>query len=208
MQGPKHEREYYEQASRDQARAASQDPERRAARWRGHLVNAKAGVVALGLIGAVLVVAVLLGSLRLINYGMTRTREMIGPPPEARTAVKQFLHVVDIGDIDRAYELMSTRAKTEVSRSQLKKLMTDPSNLGRFDGYKKLYVERSWILTRIDVNPDFRRHQVTLEGSVVYDNAPDATFRAVVEKEGDEWKILEISVDAPSGQGDDTGHEA
>lgn len=198
MQGPRHEREVYEQARRDQARAASQDPERRVARWRGHLVNAKAAGVALGLMGVALAILMLLGSLRLIHYGIMRTREMAGPPPEARTVVKQFLHTVDIGDADRAYELMSTRAKMDVSRSQLKESMEESGDLGRFERYKRLYVERSWILTRIDVNPDFRRHRATLMESVMYDNAADATFRAVVEKEGEEWRILKIEVSAPS----------
>ena len=197
MPGPFSERDQYARLAREEATRVAQSAEWNASRRRSRITVARASLVALGALVAGVALFLVLGHLRIMHLGFTTTGYLHAPPPEARAVLKQFLHAVDIGDVDRAYDLMSTRAKAALSREQLEESIAPGGELRWFRGYKSLTVTQSHRLVHWDINPDYRVHQLTLQGAVDYQSVEGVTLLAVMDLVEGAWKVHGVSLDSP-----------
>ncbi len=109
----------------------------------------------------------------------------------------EFMRAVENKDTARAYTLVSTRASKVWTASAIQDL-TRGYNYVLFGGYRSLEMDDATIGFQSSPNPDEPQGIVAqVSGIVLYDCGYRGSFEAVLEKEGDNWKIFGIAVTVP-----------
>ncbi len=109
----------------------------------------------------------------------------------------EFMRAVENKDTARAYNLVSTRATKVWTTSAIQDL-TKGYNYFLFEGYRSLQVNDATIGFQSSPDPDEPQGIVArVSGIVLYDCGYTGSFEAVLEKEGDNWKIFGIAVTVP-----------
>lgn len=109
----------------------------------------------------------------------------------------EFMLAVENKDTSHAYTLVSTRATKAWTMSAIQDL-TKGYNYVLFEGYRSLQVQDGTIGFESSSDPDQPQGIVArVSGIVIYDRGYTGSFEAVLEKEGDNWRILGIQITVP-----------
>jgi hypothetical protein len=108
-----------------------------------------------------------------------------------------FMRAVEDKDTARAYTFMSRRATKLWAMSRMEGMIKG-NNYVIFDGYRSLQVSDITIGFQSSPQPGEPQGIVAqVSGSVTYDCGYTGDFEAVLEKEGDNWRIFGIQVNVP-----------
>jgi len=149
------------------------------------------------IVGCVLLVGLCLClSICGIYFGST-IYQSIAERDNVAAVIDKFMVAMAAKDTNQAYALFSTRARRQFAISKLED-MIDGSNYALFDGYGKVEVLNINLGNYLNTNPDAPQGLVAkVDGKVTYRGGFAGTFQAVLEKEGDEWKLNSINVVVP-----------
>lgn len=174
---------------------------------RARRASGSAVWMALAAIAAGLVTLTLFSGLLVIHRGIPHTRPLREPPPAALATLEEFLHAADREDVDFAYALLSPDVREFLSLHELANMFERTGWIGRFDGFERLTVDLTEYRTRRDLNPDYRFRVLWLEGGIIYGNAPDVTFEAVMELVEGVWVLADLWLDSAHRDVYDEFHE-
>jgi hypothetical protein len=124
---------------------------------------------------------------------LTVSREQAAITP----VIQQFMAAMEQRDTDAAYALFSSRAQRQTSLAEVEQLV-EGENYVLFEGYEDAKVEATNLTRSINTNQDVPQGQVaTVSGTITYADTVQGTFRAVLEREGEAWKLFSINVTVP-----------
>jgi hypothetical protein len=124
-------------------------------------------------------------------------RELFTQGPTIESVIDAYMIALADQDAQRAYALMSTRAKRNVSLADIE-MGLQGNNYTVFEGYQSLTVTDLTINFTSDPDPDMPQGEVAeVQGMISYTYDFTGTFAVVLEKEGDEWRIYGINVNVP-----------
>ncbi len=147
----------------------------------------------LGGIGATLCVCVAIAAL-LIGQGILGvSREQAAITP----VIQEFMAAMEQQDAASAYELFSSRAQRQTPISDLEALLSG-ENYVLFEGYETAAVSNTSITASANTNQDIPQGTIaTVDGTITYIDGIEGNFRAVLEKENDQWRLFSINVTVP-----------
>jgi len=129
-----------------------------------------------------------------IGAGMV---EAFTETPKVEIVIDAYMIAMADQDAGKVYTLMSTRAKRHVSLADIEQLLVG-NNYMVFEGYRSLAVTDFTINLTSDPDPDIPQGEVAeVQGMISYDGGFTGDFYAVLEKEGDEWRLHGINVNVP-----------
>jgi hypothetical protein len=124
-------------------------------------------------------------------------RELLTERPKVESVIDDYLNAMADQDARRAYALMSTRAKRYVPLADIE-IGLQGNNYVVFEGYRSLEVIDFTITLSSDPDPDMPQGVVAeVQGMISYTDSFTGDFYAILEKEGDEWRIHGINVNVP-----------
>lgn len=116
---------------------------------------------------------------------------------DVEQVVDEFMSAMAERDIDKAYALLSTRAKGTVPRSKLEELQ-DGNNFALFEGYRSVQIANIDVSTTFRTDPDLPRGIVAnVKGQVIYKSGYSGHFDAILEQENNTWRIFSINITIP-----------
>jgi hypothetical protein len=108
-----------------------------------------------------------------------------------------FMRAMVDKDADKALSLFSSRAQKQMSKSDLEK-MWEGNNYVLFEGYQSLEIGNLNISKDFNTNQNLPQGTVAkVDGTVSYQGSFTGHFDAVLEKEGDTWRLFHINVVVP-----------
>jgi hypothetical protein len=111
--------------------------------------------------------------------------------------IDSFMRYMENKDIESAYNLFSVRSRSQTPVSDLEDLISG-NNYVLFDSYQSLSITNVNISAAFNTNPDLPQGTVAkVEGIVYYSNGFQGSFNAVLEQEGDQWRLFGIQVNVP-----------
>lgn len=114
--------------------------------------------------------------------------------------VDQYMRQMEARDAEGAYALFSARARRQTTREQIEQLQNGPFH-ELFTDYEKATVTNISVTTGFNSNQDQAQGTVAnVQGTIAYSGGVGGTFRGVLEREGDQWRIHNINVNVPAGQ--------
>jgi hypothetical protein len=117
--------------------------------------------------------------------------------PMVESVIDEYMGLMAGKDASQAYRLLSTRAKRNVSLADNEKLV-EGNNYTLFDGYQGVTITSFTLNATVDSDPDMPQGQVAeVEGEIYYSDGYTGTFTAVLEKDGDEWRLFSINISVP-----------
>jgi hypothetical protein len=150
----------------------------------------KNSVLVIGPLAFVLSVCVGLGVLSFVG-GLISTEL-----PKVESIINDFMNAMVEKDVNKAYALFSGRSKSKFSATQLDLLQGN--NYILFDGYEDVTITGYYLSKILNTNPDVPQGTVAkVSGTVSYKDNCTGTWNAILEKEGDEWRIYSINVTVP-----------
>lgn len=124
-------------------------------------------------------------------FAVSREQAAITP------VIQQFMAAMERRDTDAAYDLFSSRAQRQTPLAEVEQLVGG-ENYVLFEGYEDAKVETTNLTSSINTNQDVPQGQVaTVSGSITYADSVQGTFRAVLEREDDAWRLFSINVTVP-----------
>jgi len=150
-------------------------------------------VLVLGGIGATLCLCVAIAALFIGQsiLGVSREQAVITP------VIQEFMTAMEQRDTASAYRLFSSRAQRQTPISDLETLV-DGENYILFEGYETAAISNTSITNSANTNPDIPQGTVaTVNGIITYIDDIQGNFRAVLEKESDQWRLFSINVTVP-----------
>jgi F0F1-type ATP synthase membrane subunit c/vacuolar-type H+-ATPase subunit K len=153
------------------------------------LIIAVALLVGLCCIGASIVVPGLIG---------TGVSKVMTEEPKVEKVIDEYLNAMAAQDATKAYSLVSTRAKRNVALGDVQKGL-EGNNYTLFEGYESIAMANFNLNLTSDPDPTMPQGQVAeVDGTVSYADGFTGDFNAVLEKEGEEWRLYSINVNAPA----------
>ena len=117
--------------------------------------------------------------------------------PKVESVIDEYMGLMAGKDASQAYSLLSTRAKRNVSLADNEKLL-EGNNYTLFEGYRGLTITSFTLNATVDSDPDMPQGQVAeVEGEISYSDGYTGAFTAVLEKDGDEWRLFSINISVP-----------
>jgi hypothetical protein len=141
----------------------------------------------------------------LIIYDDQRAGQFISMPKIEHPAIQasiekvvnEFMLAMVSKDCDKAFNLYSTRAKSQTSISSVKE-MIEGSNSSLFDGYRSVQIKSVVILPQPKVNPETSQYAIAEVGGVLtFASGKIGNFDVTMEKENNDWKIFLIRIKQP-----------
>ena len=116
---------------------------------------------------------------------------------DVTVVIDAFMHEMEQEDAEGAYALFSTRAQRQIPLSDLEELL-EGNNYVLSEGYKCVTVSNISVSTAFNSKPNAPQGTVAeVSGPVTYAGGFTGRFTAVLEKEGDEWKLHHINITVP-----------
>jgi hypothetical protein len=117
--------------------------------------------------------------------------------PGIESVLDQFMNAMERRDLDEAYSLFSTRARRQVSRSEIGGLL-EGSNYVLVEGYQRLSITRLRIEVAVNTNPDIPQGTLAhVEAAVEYEGGFTGSMQALLEQEQGEWRLFTMNVQVP-----------
>ncbi len=117
--------------------------------------------------------------------------------PKAENVIDKFMTDMADKNIDRAYDLFSTRAKQNIPKDKLNKEFYG-NNYLVYKGYQSLTIKNMQLSKLMNLDKTQPSGTVAhVEGEISYSGGIKGSFNAVLEKEGGAWRIFDIRVVAP-----------
>jgi len=117
--------------------------------------------------------------------------------PKVESVIDEYMSAMADQDASKAYALYSARSKRNTSLADIEDLL-EGNNYTLFEGYQSLAVTYLTLNSTFDSDPDLPQGEVAeVEGTISYTGGFTGNFTAVLEQEGDEWRLFEINVTAP-----------
>ena len=118
--------------------------------------------------------------------------------PKVESVIDEYLRAMADQDASKAYTLFSIRAKRNVSLADIEKFL-EGNNYTVFENYQNLAVTNFSIGLNSDSDPDMPQGVVAqVDGMISYADGFTGDFSAVLEQEGEEWRLFSINVNAPA----------
>ncbi len=150
--------------------------------------------IILGVVGAVLCLC----SVICLAGGGFAMYNVVQEQPKVAAVVDEFMRHMDNGNTDQAYTLFSERSKRQTPQSALDAMLEGNTAL-LFEGYQSSEVTNLNISANFNTDDDLPQGQVaTVNGIVKYADGIDGTFDAVLEKDGEQWYLHRIDINAPA----------
>ena len=116
---------------------------------------------------------------------------------DVTAVIDEFMREMEKENAVAAYALFSTRAQRQVPLSGIEELL-EGSNYALFEGYDSVMVTDVTINAEFNTDLDLPQGAVAeVSGPVTYQGGITGSFTAVLEKEGDEWRLHFINVTVP-----------
>lgn len=117
--------------------------------------------------------------------------------PAVEKTIDEFMRDMRAREIYKAFALFSTRAQRSVKVEDLSK-MSQGNNFVLFDGYQSVTVRNLNVRTVVNADPQSPQGMVAqVDGVVEYDGGIRGRVEAVLEREGEEWRLHFINVTVP-----------
>ncbi len=109
----------------------------------------------------------------------------------------EFMSAMADKDAAKAYALFSIRSQRNTTLADVEKLL-DGNNYILFEGYRSVTLRNLNLSAAFNSNPDLPQGTVAkVEGTVSYEGGFTGAFNAVLEQEGDKWRLFGINVTVP-----------
>jgi hypothetical protein len=116
---------------------------------------------------------------------------------DVQEVIDNFMKLMTDKNVDKAFDLFSSRAQKKMSISDLEKLI-DGSNFALLEGYERLEITTFNLRKAINSNPDLPQGTVAeVQGVVYYEGGLTGNIEAVLEKENDKWRLHFINITVP-----------
>jgi hypothetical protein len=116
---------------------------------------------------------------------------------EVQEVIDSFMNLMADKNVDKAFDLFSSRAQKNVSVSNLEE-MIEGSNFALLDGYEHIEITNFNLRKAFNSNPNMPQGTVAeVNGLVYYEGEITGSFEAILEKENDEWRLHFINITAP-----------
>jgi hypothetical protein len=147
------------------------------------------------ILGALVVIVVCIcacvGIAGLFGKGIT---EIITEQPKVESVIDAYMKAMTGHDANKGHALLSTRAQRTVSSTDIETLLEGNNSL-LFDDYKSVAVTDFTYTINSDPDPDIPQGQVAeVQGVISYSDGFTRTFTAILEKEGEEWRLYGINI--------------
>jgi hypothetical protein len=117
--------------------------------------------------------------------------------PAIESVLDQFMNAMERRDLDEAYSLFSTRARRQVSRTEIGELL-EGNNYVLVEGYQHLSLTRLRIEVAVNTNPDIPQGTLGhVEAEVEYEGGFTGSMQALLEQEQGEWRLFTVNVQVP-----------
>jgi hypothetical protein len=117
--------------------------------------------------------------------------------PLVENAIDQFMQARAEEDGTKAYRLLSTRSKRTTALADIEELLQG-NNYVLFEGYRSTSITD--ISLNLNTNTDPNEPQGTVAevaGTIAYEGGFTGSFNAVLEKEGEVWRLFTIYITVP-----------
>lgn len=150
-------------------------------------------------IGALLVgLCCIGGSVGVAGLIGTGVLKVITEKPKVEIVIDGYMRAMADQDAKNAYTLFSTRAQRNVSLADIEKFVSG-NNYKVFEGYESIATADFNLTLTSDPDPTMPQGLVAeVDGMISYAAGFTGDFSAVLEKEGDEWRLYGINVNAPA----------
>lgn len=116
---------------------------------------------------------------------------------DVTAVIDEFMREMEEEDAAAAYALFSTRAQAQMPQSGLEEQL-EGSNSVLWEGYESAELTQFAINMAFSTNPDAPQGTVAqVSGTVTYQEGVRGSFTAVLEEEGEEWRLHSINVTVP-----------
>lgn len=111
--------------------------------------------------------------------------------------IDEYMQAMNESDAEHAYALFSTRAQRQMSMADIESLLHDDTFV-LFDGYQSAHVDIISTSMTISTYPGSPQGLVArVKGSVFYIGGLQGSFDAVLEMNGEHWRLFNIQVNRP-----------
>jgi F0F1-type ATP synthase membrane subunit c/vacuolar-type H+-ATPase subunit K len=148
-----------------------------------------------GLLVGLCCISACVGIAGLIGTGVVK---MITEEPKVEGVIDEYLNAMADQDASKAYTFLSTRAKRNVTLADIEKGL-EANNYTVFEGYQSIAVANFNLYFTVDSGPDMPQGEVAeVDGMISYAGGFSGDFSAVLERDGQEWRLFSINVNAPA----------
>lgn len=148
------------------------------------------------LLGALVVVLCLCATVCVVLTG-TGILKALTERGAVEKVVDEFMRAMADRDAEKAYTFFSPRAQRRIRVADLEKQLQG-NNYVLFDGYQKSTVQNINLSANLNTNPDLPQGMVAkVNGTLTYRNGFTGRFDAILEQEGDTWRLFNINVVVP-----------
>jgi len=117
--------------------------------------------------------------------------------PKVENVIDEYMTAMADKDASQAYKLLSTRAKRNVSLAD-NEILLEGNNYVLFEGYLSVTLASLTLNTTFDTDPDMPQGVVAeVDGMISYADGFTGDFTAVLEREGEEWRLYSINLSVP-----------
>ncbi|MBN1580129.1 MAG: hypothetical protein JXA89_05460 [Anaerolineae bacterium] len=110
--------------------------------------------------------------------------------------IDNFMQSMSRKEADKAYTLLSNRAKRQTPLSELQDLLQE-NNFALFSGYQDVQISSISVKTAVNTNPNAPQGTIAeVSGVVLYQGGFIGQFNAILEQDG-QWKLFGINVTVP-----------
>lgn len=122
--------------------------------------------------------------------------KVITEMPRVENVIDEYLCAMDGQDASKAYALLSNRTKRNVLLADIEDFL-EGNNYKVFEGYREIALTNFTLSLTSDSNPDMPQGLVAVvDGMISYADGFTGDFTAVLEQEGEEWRLFSINVNA------------
>jgi len=116
---------------------------------------------------------------------------------DVSAVIDEFMREMEKENAVAAYALFSTRAQRQIPLSDIEEML-EGNNFVLFEGYESVMVTNLSIKAAFNTNPDLPQGTIAeVAGTVTYKGGITGGLTAVLEEEGDEWRMHRINVTVP-----------
>jgi hypothetical protein len=140
------------------------------------------------------VISACVGISGLIGAGVFK---VITEKPKVESVIDEYLTAMDSQDAGKAYTLLSPRVKRIISLDDVEYLL-EGNHYAVFEGYQSIAFTNFSLTMTYDYDPDMPQGLVAeVDGMISYADGFTGDFTAVLEQDGEEWRLYSINVNAP-----------
>jgi hypothetical protein len=109
--------------------------------------------------------------------------------------IDRFMQAASRGDVESAYDQFSERGKHNTPLERLQEFFSHPVNNALFAGYQRSQVENVNVTQKANSDPNAAQGTVAeINGTLTYEGGYTGNFEAMLEREGNGWKLYGINV--------------